>query len=169
MPHLISYISKPIYSITNFYKKWSPWGKVLFFAVLLLIVVGIFNTKKDNGLKEGFVENKQFEFKTGIDIYDDFYADIYDLLVFSGAKTQYEIGEIVNSTKPTQESIILDIGSGTGHHVDQLSKKGFKVTGLDNSSAMIKKAKEYYPEYDFVEGDVQNAMQFQPQSFTHIL
>ena len=174
MPNLISYISKtfianPIYSITNFYKKWSPWGKVLFFAVLLLIVVTVFNTKKDNGLKEGFVENKQFEFKTGTDIYDDFYADIYDLLVFSGAKTQYEIGEIVNSTKPTQESIILDIGSGTGHHVDQLSKKGFKVTGLDNSSAMIKKAKEYYPKYDFVEGDVQNAMQFQPQSFTHIL
>ena len=33
---------------------------------------------------------------------------------------------------------------------------------------MIKKAKENYPEYDFVQGDAMNAMQFQPNSFTHI-
>ena len=165
MTNLISYISKPIYSITTIYKKTSVWGKVLLLVVMFLIVVMLFKTPE----KEGFTENETFEFKTGPEIYDDFYADINDHLVFSGVKTQYEIGEIIKSTKPTQESIILDIGSGTGHHVDQLSKKGFKVTGLDNSSAMIKKAKEYYPKNDFVEGDVQNAMQFQPHSFTHIL
>jgi SAM-dependent methyltransferase len=34
---------------------------------------------------------------------------------------------------------------------------------------MIEKAKENYPEYDFVEGDALDAMQFQSQSFTHIL
>ena len=167
MPNLLTYISKPIYSITNMYKKSSTWGKVLFLVVIFLIVIMAFKSKVS--MQEGFTESKSFEFITGPEVYDNFYADIYDLLVFSGAKTQYEIGEIINSTKPTQESIILDIGSGTGHHVDQLSKKGFKVTGLDNSSAMIAKAKEHYPKYDFVEGDVLNAMQFQPHSYTHIL
>jgi|Laugrefabdmm15dn_1035133.scaffolds.fasta_scaffold50065_1 SAM-dependent methyltransferase len=161
------FITKPLQSISTIYKKSSPWGKVLFFAVLLLIIVAIF--RSDKSRKEGFEKNDQFLFKTGTELYDDFYSDIYDSLVFSNLKDDYEVGQIINSTKPTQESIILDVGSGTGHHVGLFNKKGFKAIGLDNSHAMIEKAKENYPEYDFVEGDALDAMQFQSQSFTHIL
>ena len=163
----MKFIIKPLQSITTIYKKTSTWGKVLFFLILLLIAVSIFNTIKKR--KEGFEQTNQFIFKTGSDIYDDFYTDIYDSLLFSNVKNDYEVGQIINSTKPTQESIILDVGSGTGHHVDSLNKKGFKAIGLDNSQSMIEKAKENYPDYDFVQGDVLNAMQFQSQSFTHIL
>jgi SAM-dependent methyltransferase len=165
--NILKYITKPLQSISSVYKKSSAWGKVLFFVILLLIVVGIFRTTKTG--KEGFEQTDKFMFKTDSDVYDDFYSDIYDQLVFNNLKDDYEVGQIVNSTKPTQESIILDVGSGTGHHVGLLNKKGFKAIGLDNSHSMIEKAKENYPEYDFVEGDILNAMQFQPQSFTHIL
>lgn len=165
--NILKYITKPLQSISIMYKKTSTWGKVLFIVILLLIVVGIFRSSKSG--KEGFEQTDKFMFKTDGDVYDDFYSDIYDQLVFSNVKDNYEIGQIVNSTKPTQESIILDVGSGTGHHVGLLNKKGFNAIGLDNSHSMIEKAKENYPEYDFVEGDVLNAMQFQPQSFTHIL
>jgi len=161
------FITKPIQSISTIYKKSSAWGKVLFFVILLLIVITIFRSNK--GAKEGFEQTDKFMFKTGSDVYDDFYSDIYDSLVFSNVKDDYEVGQIVNSTKPTQESIILDVGSGTGHHVGLFNKKGFKAIGLDNSHAMVEKAKENYPDYDFVEGDVLNAVQFQPQSFTHIM
>jgi ubiquinone/menaquinone biosynthesis C-methylase UbiE len=163
MNPLMKSISKPFKSITNLYKKTSTWGKILFFVILIMITCSMFKTRK-----EGFEQTKNYMFKSGTDIYDDFYSDIYDFLVFSDVKDDYEVGEIINSTKPTQESIILDIGSGTGHHVGLLNKKGFKTIGLDKSQSMIKKAKENYPEYDFVKGDAMNAMQFQPSSFTHI-
>jgi SAM-dependent methyltransferase len=163
----LKFITKPLQSISTIYKKSSTWGKVLFFIILIMILTTIFKTNSVR--KEGFEQTDKFMFKTGSDVYDDFYSEIYDTLVFSNLKDDYEVGQIINSTKPTQESIILDVGSGTGHHVGLFNKKGFKAVGLDNSHAMIEKAKENYPEYDFVEGDVLNAVQFQPQSFTHIL
>jgi ubiquinone/menaquinone biosynthesis C-methylase UbiE len=33
---------------------------------------------------------------------------------------------------------------------------------------MIKKAKEYYPQYNFIHGDIINANLFRPNSYTHI-
>lgn len=164
---ILKYMLKPLQSISVAYKKTSTWGKVLFFIVLLLIAISVFRSNKAK--REGFEQTDKFMFKTNADVYDDFYSDIYDQLVFNNLKDDYEVGQIINSTKPTEQSIILDVGSGTGHHVGLLNKKGFKTIGLDNSHAMIEKAKEYYPDYDFVEGDALNAMQFQPQSFTHIL
>lgn len=164
---ILKYMLKPLQSISVAYKKTSTWGKVLFFIVLLLIAISVFRSNKVK--REGFEQTDKFMFKTDTDVYDDFYSDIYDQLVFNNLKDDYEVGQIINSTKPTEQSIILDVGSGTGHHVGLLNKKGFKAIGLDKSHAMIEKAKEYYPEYDFVEGDALNAMQFQPQSFTHIL
>jgi SAM-dependent methyltransferase len=107
--------------------------------------------------------------KEGPDIYDDFYAGLYDQLVFNQAKDSYEIGEIVNATTPTSESIVLDIGSGTGHHVALLEAQGIKATGVDSSKAMVKKAEENYPQYKFVEGNVMDSSLFMPGSYTHIL
>ena len=161
-------LSKPFRSLSTMYKKSSAWGKILFFTILLLIVVSIFKSGA-SGKKEGFEESNQFFFKSGPQLYDDFYSTIYDQLVFSNLKDQYEIGEIVNSTKPTQESIILDVGSGTGHHVGLLQEKGYKTIGIDISEDMISTAQANYPNYDFKQGDVLNASQFQSQSFTHIL
>jgi SAM-dependent methyltransferase len=147
----------------------SNWGKVLIFVVLFLIIYMLF--KNEIGKKEGFsIDNNEFTFKDGKSkIYDDFYVNIYDQLVYSDVKNEYEIKQIVNNTKPDQKSIILDIGSGTGHHVAALAEQNFKVMGVDQSLDMVNKAKEMYPTLDFMQGDVMNAMTFQPQSFTHIL
>ena len=158
-----------IKSLSNTYKKMSNWGKVLIFVVLFLIIYMLF--KNEIGKKEGFsIDNNEFTFKDGKSkIYDDFYVNIYDQLVYSDVKNEYEIKQIVNNTKPDQKSIILDIGSGTGHHVAALAEQNFKVMGVDQSLDMVNKAKEMYPTLDFMQGDVMNAMTFQPQSFTHIL
>jgi SAM-dependent methyltransferase len=107
--------------------------------------------------------------KEGPAIYDDFYVNIYDQLVYNQAKDNYEIGEILNATKPTSESIVLDIGSGTGHHVALLESQGIETTGVDSSDAMVKKARENYPDYKFVKGSVMDPSLFMPDSYTHIL
>ena len=39
--------------------------------------------------KEGFIQEKEFLFKKGPDIYDEFYASIYDHLVFNDVKNDY--------------------------------------------------------------------------------
>jgi SAM-dependent methyltransferase len=108
-------------------------------------------------------------FKTGPQVYDDFYSDIYDYLVFNNLKDEYEVGEIINKTGPSSKSKILDIGSGTGHHVASLGAKGLDIIGIDISPSMVKKAKENFPDYRFEIGDALNSNQFEPESFTHIL
>jgi SAM-dependent methyltransferase len=140
---------------------------VLFFAVLLLIIVAIF--RSDKSRKEGFEKNDQFLFKTGTELYDDFYSDIYDSLVFSNLKDDYEVGYIMNSVSPSSLSKILDIGCGTGHHVSSLGSKGLDVLGIDISPSMIKKAKTNFPDYKFTVGDALNNHLFESNSFTHIL
>ena len=161
-------MKSPLTSIVKTYYKLSHWGKILLFVLLLLIVVVFFGQFKKKA-SEGFEIQTPLTIKSGQEVYDDFYVQIYDYLVFNNMKDDYEIGEIINSTHPTSESIILDIGSGTGHHVATLASKGYNVLGIDTSDAMVKKAKENYPQYSFQTGDALRAMQFEPDSFTHIL
>ena len=144
----------------------------------ILLIVVTFNmltklTKRDGWsasfpVIEGFEQKDSFIFKEGNAVYDNFYVSLYDQLVYNQQKNNFEVGEIINATKPTQESIILDIGSGTGHHVALLEAQGFKTRGVDISNAMVKTSKANYPQYDFVQGDVRDAALFMPNSYTHI-
>lgn len=155
-------------SLMKFYKKISTVGKVLLFVALLLIIVVFFNSPEFN-IKEGYEQNDTFLFKKGPEIYDGFYATIYDQLVFNNLKDDYEITQIVNRTTPTSASVILDVGSGTGHHVAKMAEKGLNAVGIDNSQAMVKQAKENYPQYDFQLGSALDINQYKNNSFTHIL
>jgi len=159
--------SKQIKNIVNAYTKSSIWGKVLVFTVLLIVLIVLFKGSKKG--VEGFQQQDEFLLKTGPTIYDDFYADIYDYLVFNSLKDTYEIKQILKQTKPTSTSTILDVGCGTGHHVGMLSAKELNVIGVDNSQSMVAKAKENYPNSKFKLGDVLNADLFENSGFTHIL
>jgi SAM-dependent methyltransferase len=158
---------KTLKSLTIFYEKLSTFGKILLFIALLLVVIVFF--KSIMPVKEGMTGSKDFLFKDGNDVYDDFYANIYDYLVFSGMKNDYEVGTIINSTSPTETSVIADIGCGTGHHTSSLSEKNLKVIGVDISPSMIKKAKENYPNANFQVGDALDNGLFKMNSLTHIL
>ena len=160
----------PLKSITNIYCKMSNFGKILIFITLFLITIVFFKSiEMPNFGVEGFQSQEKFLFKTGDDVYDDFYANIYDYLVFNNIKNAYEIGEIINKTNADETSIILDVGCGTGHHVDALSQQNLKVFGIDISPSMIKKAKENFPDKDFTVGNVLDSEKFNHNVFTHIL
>ena len=160
-------ILKMIKSLGNAYNKCSLWCKILMFISLLLLLVLVF--KGFDKKREGFEQRDQFLIKSGPDIYDDFYSDIYDYLVFNNLKDDYEVGYIINSTSPSSQSKILDIGCGTGHHVSYLGAKGLDVLGIDISPSMIEKAKTNFPDYKFNVGDALNNHLFESNSFTHIL
>jgi SAM-dependent methyltransferase len=118
--------------------------------------------------REGFEQTKEFSIKKGPMIYDEFYANVYDDLIFNQIKNDYEVGEIINKTTPDTESLILDIGSGTGHHVKSLVDHGLKAQGIDISPAMVKQAKITYPDLDYRVADALDTMTFPATSFTHI-
>jgi len=160
-------MNKVFKSLATAYNKCSLWCKILMFISLLLLLVLVF--KGFDRKKEGFEQMDTFLIKSGSDIYDDFYADIYDYLVFNNLKDDYEVGYIMNSASPSSQSKILDIGCGTGHHVSSLGSKGLDVLGIDISPSMIKKAKTNFPDYQFTVGDALNNHLFESNSFTHIL
>lgn len=162
-------MQKIIKSLGSAYNKSSLWCKLLILMSLLLLIMLVFKGFKQHKFVEGFEQKDQFLIKSGSGIYDDFYADIYDYLVFNNLKDDYEVGYIMNSASPSSESKILDVGCGTGHHTASLGSKGLDVIGIDISQSMIKKAKENFPDYKFNVGDALDGNTFEPNSFTHIL
>ena len=72
---------KVIKSLSNCYNKLSNYGKILLFIAILLIIVIFFGNLMP--VKEGMIAQSNFLFKQGNEIYDEFYADIYDHLVFN--------------------------------------------------------------------------------------
>ena len=166
-------------NIYTFFNKSSKIQKVFYVVAVVFIITLLINNS--SAVREGFedaigtdeegtqgITSTKFELIEGPAIYDKFYANIYDELVFCKMKDDFEIGEIINTTRPTTESRILDIGSGTGHHVSNFKANGFNAVGVDISPAMVSKAKENYPELEFKQGDVLETMLYPSNSFTHI-
>ncbi len=160
---------KIVKSITNCYNKLSNFGKILVFIALLLIIIVFFRSLTP--IKEGLVESNKFLFKQGTAVYDNFYADIYDHLVFNQLKNNYEVGIIINNTSPSEKSIIADIGCGTGHHVKEFNDRSFDIVGVDISPSMIEKAKQINPYLasQLRVGDGLDGHLFRDVSLTHIL
>tara|TARA_B100001123_G_scaffold447955_1_gene607227 strand:+ start:1025 stop:1966 length:942 start_codon:yes stop_codon:yes gene_type:complete len=146
--------------------KLNTWTKVALIIGIILIILMIANIHTQK--KEGFTQKEKFIIKEDNDIYDAFYCSIYDELVYDHAKNKYEVGEIKHQIKPSKSARVLDIGSGTGHHVNLLNKIGYNAEGVDKSEAMIKYAKKKYNEYDFKHGDIVESMLYPSNSFTII-
>lgn len=155
-------------TLIRLFKKSSVWEKV--FYSFLLIITAVVMINYAYGPTEGFdnVDDKKIIVKTGTNIYDDFYSDVYDNLVFCKSKNDFEIGSILKMTKPKKQSKILDIGSGTGHHVAALAQNGLNAIGVDISPSMVAKANAAYPDNTYMVGDAMESMLFPQGSFTHI-
>jgi SAM-dependent methyltransferase len=148
----------------------SPWGKILIVVVLLMSLFFLFSSSSPSSYKrETFINNQNFLLKEGEGVYDGFYSQIYDQLVYNQALDDYEVGAIINNTTPNEQSIILDVGSGTGHIVKSLTDKGIPAKGIDISQSMVTQAQAAYPDLDFARADALRASTFSPNSFTHIL
>ena len=156
------------YSLLKIWNHSTFLQKVCY--VLLIVVVLMILSRWLRITKEGFKDtsNKEFVINKNQDVFDDFYVSVYDDLMHNVGKNNFEIGEITEIEPTTDNSTLLDVGSGTGHHVAAFSQKGIKAIGVDISQAMVNKAKENYPQGDFKQGDVMNTMLFTPNSFSHI-
>jgi len=130
--------------------------------------------KKDLSIHaEGFEQQDKYKVYENDDIYNSFYADIYDELFIQPNKIEAEVDEIIHITgalngseKDTKNFKVCDLGCGRGHHVDQLKHKGVKsVIGCDKSDAMLKNARDLYPSSKFIKGDFMKPMLFSEEEF----
>jgi ubiquinone/menaquinone biosynthesis C-methylase UbiE len=134
----------------------------LFNSILYDAIINPFNESREKG-KEGFtssaggedieaIANARDETKGMVkwldnkDLYDKFYASIYDQLTQGSTRTQAEIGLILHEWTKQGESIngfeVLDAGCGTGIATATLSKMDVKrVVGFDSSEEMLKQCK----------------------------
>jgi SAM-dependent methyltransferase len=150
----------------RFYKNLTSWQKIL--IVLIIIMICTYFLTPKNTIIEPFSETADYKIYNNEEIYDTFYSTIYDDLVKSDIKNLFEMELIKKKTTYGQKSIILDVGSGTGHHVKLLTDAKATAIGVDKSPNMIKEANKRYPKLDFREGDIMNSMMFQDSVFTHI-
>ena len=145
--------------------------EVLFILCMIIsfyYVTQMLRNRNDN-IEEGFTQNAPFETKQDKDIYDEFYASVYDRLYKTKAQTKYDLMNVIKITQPSENSVFLDIGSGTGKMVDRLEKKGFGAYGIDSSQAMIDYASKKYPQSEFKCCNAKQTMEFDPETFSHIL
>ena len=137
--------------------------------ILILLIIAFIVSSYAFNKKEGFEQASDFIVKKGNDVYDDFYCSIYDDLVYDEMKNDYEVVHLKRTGKIDENSIVLDVGCGRGHHVNHYKTEGINIKGIDISPSMIKLAKKEYPNCDFKVGDVLDSSNFQYDSATHII
>lgn len=126
------------------------------------------NPDEGHNGEDNYRPEKKYIVKKNDELYDDFYANIYDDLVYSEDKNAFEIEAIKTRSNLTKDSIVLDVGSGTGRHCNELNKLGCSCVGIDKSGSMVSKARVNAPNSEFVKGDALSSMTFQEGYFTHI-
>ncbi len=165
----MNYLIKKMNNVYSSINKMGIWTKVLIISIIILFIVKDYNSRISNKVEAFSSPDNKVEILEGSDIYDEFYAKIYDNLSYSHKKNEYEMWVIDKKTKAGQSAVALDIGSGTGHHVNQLKEIGIENTiGIDSSKDMVKVASQIYPNNKYVLGDAMKRSTFRQNTFSHI-
>jgi ubiquinone/menaquinone biosynthesis C-methylase UbiE len=152
-------------------------GKILLFIILFLLTISICKVVFKKNAKEGFkndiYQNDSYDnTNTNTNMFDNFYTSIYDFIAFDQKKNIFEVKKIIELTNPNMNSVILDIGSGMGHHVKALNENYCgDIIGIDKSLAMVDYSKHIYPDISasFQNIDITTGNAFPNQHFSHIL
>jgi SAM-dependent methyltransferase len=164
---------KDIYNYFLKLLKNSVWFDIFITLIFIVIIYMLFIS--NNNKKEGFTFMEKYIEKTDNDIFDDFYSNIYDDLLFSDLKNDFELEKITEFISKYSQSNnnknikILDIGSGTGKHLIDIKSMGVDVLGLEKSKAMINKCKKNHPDVNVKLGDALVSSTFTKNEFTHII
>lgn len=70
--------------------------------------------------------------------------------------------------KPERPLALLDVGCGTGHHMQRYARLGYRVSGVDGSTEMLQYARSNNPEADIRHCDV-DALPFADATFDVVL
>jgi SAM-dependent methyltransferase len=146
-----------------------PWQKLLLLIIILLCInyislVYIDKATENELIAEGFENNTSSDsslitwLTDPQQIYDEFYAGVYDQLTHQTERTKAKVAILnnfwkKNNSNPSEWSI-LDAGCGTGHAAISFVKMGAgRVIGMDYNPAMLR----------YAENNVQPAAKLTPE------
>lgn len=162
---------KYIYKIAKSNNPNLFYFKALLILAILFVVYYLYKLSAPPKEKqEGFLQDAPFILKQNMDIYDEFYTEVYDGITEREKTCQNELYEIVKMTEPdTKNSVFLDVGSGTGCILNELVDAGYNAYGIDKSETMAEFSEIKYPNLKVVNEDVLDSMVFEKGIFTHVL
>lgn len=85
------------------------------------------------------------------------YSKYYNLL-YSDKNYVKEVDYVTDLIEKYQKNAkdILDIGCGTGKHANELTKRGYNVSGIDRSESMLHEARNSFSHIEFLLGDIRD-------------
>ena len=159
-----------IYSIFSTSFPKIMWLKIMILIIILYMFVIFLNKfllKPE--YTEGFTQQSRFLLKRNNEKYDEFYTNIYETIHSTIPRVNYELQTICSITQANDRSVFLDVGSGTGYLVEQLTDLGFHAYGIDKSKSMIEYSENNYKNANVKCGDVSEPMSYENNTFSHIL
>lgn len=161
---------KYLYTILTTKNPHLYYEKLLVEIIIILIVFFIYKTASKSKKIENFTQEKSFLLKKNENIYDKFYVEIYDGITDRTKTCQRELYKIVKMTEAdTRNSVILDVGCGSGCVLNELTRAGFNAVGIEKSIEMIKYSESLYKDINIIEADVLDPIIFDNNVFSHIL
>ena len=175
-------------------------GTTMLWTVLVLLICGalqyawiLYEDKyaiQPSNYKEGFVdtgavtesEHTRITWFENDELFDEFYASVYDNLTQLASRYPQEISLILQQWKKKADPAtmeILDCGCGTGMATIFFAKQNVKsIVGLDSSRSMIRRAKtvtvvaanitrEQRDSIQFIDGDMHVESTFSGGQFSH--
>ena len=169
------------------------WALLIFLTLCFINYIWlVFNTPyttMTSGLKEGFEsgsinesEQSKVTWFENDELFDDFYASVYDNLTQLSNRFPQEVALTINQWKKlaqTDTMDILDCGCGTGIATVLFAKMGVNsVVGLDISESMLRRARavtlpsaglssEQRESVSFLRGDMNQQSTFPGGKFSH--
>ena len=121
-------------------------------VILYLVIVG---RRFLFPLPEGFSNNEddKYVIKRTTDIYDDFYANIYNK-IFEPKQMAETVAEFIityTQANPVR-NVMLDVGSGTGEQMAYIQQRGFQIYGVERSQDMVEYALKNHPDLRIKQG-----------------
>ena len=123
---------------------WILFGLLVLLVLNYLVQIVLQRIKPQLMTTEGFTEStaETVEYLKNDELYDSFYASVYDRLTQNMTKTQAKVALILtdwkNDSAKAENMIVLDAGCGTGMAAVSLAKMNVgKILALDKSKPML--------------------------------
>src|SRR6266478_8571597 len=88
---------------------------------------------------------------------DEEFATIYDLCIAESFIDRiFPVIDRLLLPHIRQQARVLDLCCGTGNFAARLASRGFQVVGLDNSPAMLERARRRAPQATFLQSDARS-------------
>lgn len=139
-------------------------------VILSLILIFLWLIKKNVSDNEGFSQELPFILKEGDDIFDEFYAQIYDIIHKPNLYVDSITDDIIKNTNINEDKCVsLVIASDTGEQCNSFQSKGIDTHTIFKHNDMYNHSLIKYPDMKAKVDNFENPMTYEKMTFSHIL